>query len=40
VSTYLATNPQDRLSIANDETWWWRGLREDSRFKALVGIKN
>ena len=40
VTTYLATNPQDRASIAADDTWWWRGLREDPRFKALVGIKN
>jgi eukaryotic-like serine/threonine-protein kinase len=40
VSTYLATNPQERPSIANDATWWWQGLREDPRFRALVGIKN
>ena len=40
ISTYLATNPQERPSIANDETWWWRGLRDDSRFRALVGNKN
>jgi serine/threonine-protein kinase len=34
---YLATNPQDRESIARDETWFLRGLRDDPRFKALVG---
>jgi hypothetical protein len=33
---YLATNPQDRESIARDETWFFRGLRDDPRFKALV----
>ena len=33
---YLATNPQDRASIARDETWFFRGLRDDPRFVALV----
>ncbi len=33
---YLATNPQDRASIARDETWFFRGLRKDPRFLALV----
>ena len=36
LATYLATNPQDRATLAKDETWWWRGLRDDPRFKALV----
>jgi TolB-like protein len=34
---YLATNPQDRETLANDQTWWWRGVHEDPRFKQLVG---
>ena len=34
---YLATNPQDRESIALDETWFFKGLRDDPRFKVLVG---
>ena len=34
---FLATNPQDRESIARDETWFYRGLRNDPRFVALVG---
>ncbi len=34
---YLATNPQDRVSIARDETWFFAGLRDDPRFKTLVG---
>ena len=34
---FLATNPQDRESIARDETWFYRGLRDDPRFVALVG---
>jgi len=36
LTVYLATNPQDRATLAKDDTWWWRGLRDDSRFKALV----
>ena len=34
---YLATNPQDRESLARDETWFFKGLRDDPRFVALVG---
>jgi len=37
VGTYLASNPQERVSMAKDQTWWWRGLREDPRFRQLVG---
>jgi tetratricopeptide (TPR) repeat protein len=37
VGVYLAANPQDRASMAKDETWWWDGLRDDPRFKSLVG---
>jgi len=37
LGVYLATNPNDRLGLANDESWWWRGVHEDPRFKALVG---
>ena len=33
---YLATNPQDRINIARDSTWWLRGLRDDPEFKRLV----
>jgi hypothetical protein len=37
---YLATNPQDRSTVAQDDSWWLRGLRDDPRFKQLVGITN
>ena len=33
---YLATNPQDRATIAKDSTWWWRGLRGDPEFERLL----
>ncbi|HEV2672775.1 MAG TPA: serine/threonine-protein kinase [Gemmatimonadales bacterium] len=34
---YLATNPQERASLARDDTWFFKGLRDDPRFVALVG---
>jgi serine/threonine-protein kinase len=37
LSTYLATNPQFRASLARDQTWWFQSIRDDPRFKALVG---
>jgi hypothetical protein len=37
LGTYLAVNPNDRAGLANDESWWWRGVHDDARFKALVG---
>ncbi len=37
LSTYIATNPQFRASLARDQSWWFQELREDPRFKALVG---
>jgi hypothetical protein len=36
---YLATNPQDRVTIARDSTWWWRELRDDPEFKQLIEAK-
>jgi len=36
--TYLQANPQERASIAKDDTWWLRGLRDDPRFRAIVGV--
>ncbi|MGH9258511.1 MAG: hypothetical protein ACRD08_01240, partial [Acidimicrobiales bacterium] len=38
VGEYLATNPQDREGLAKDYTWWFRGLRDDPRFRQLVGL--
>jgi eukaryotic-like serine/threonine-protein kinase len=37
VGMYLATNPQDRETMAKDDSWWWNGIRDDPRFKSLVG---
>jgi hypothetical protein len=37
LSTYIATNPQFRASLARDQTWWFQSIRDDPRFRALVG---
>ncbi len=37
VGLHLAANPQDRATMARDYTWWWAGIRDDPRFKTLVG---
>ena len=38
LSVYLAANPQMRQGMAQDDTWWWRDLRDDPRFKTLIGM--
>ena len=40
LSTYLAANPQLRSSMAKDETWYFRDLRDDPRWRTLVGTPN
>ncbi len=37
LSTYVAANPQFRATMARDEGWWWKDLRDDPRFAALAG---
>ena len=36
LSTYIAANPQMRESMARDQSWWFRDLRDDPRYKALL----
>ncbi len=38
LTTYLATNPEERASLAKDATWWLGDLRSDARFRKLVGL--
>jgi eukaryotic-like serine/threonine-protein kinase len=37
LSTYVAANPQMRASIGKDQTWWFRDLRNNAKFKTLFG---
>ena len=39
LAKYLALNPQERPNVAKDPTWWLNGLRDDPKFKALVGSR-
>ena len=34
---YLAVNPQQRAGMATDQSWWFRSLRTDPRFRQLIG---
>jgi TolB-like protein len=40
LSTYVAANPQMRASIAKDQTWWFRDIRDNARFKSLFAVTN
>jgi tetratricopeptide (TPR) repeat protein len=37
LSTYRATNPQLRESFARDQSWYFRNLRSDPKYQAIVG---
>jgi serine/threonine-protein kinase len=39
-SRFLANNPQTRPYAKLDERWWWDPVRDDPRYKALVGGGN
>ena len=34
---YVAGSPQHRALLAESQSWWWRGLKQDKRFSGLVG---
>lgn len=34
---YMANNPEAREERGKIEYWWWRDLRQDPRYKALIG---
>ena len=40
LGTWLATNPQQRSSLAKDRTWWYKDLHDDARWNQLVGMSN
>ncbi len=37
LNTYVAANPQGREDMAHDQTWYFKELRSDPRWKSLVG---
>ena len=36
---YLVANPKHREGFRKNVHWWWRGLQDDPRFKALIGAR-
>jgi TolB-like protein len=38
LTTYVAANPQVRAGMAKDDTWWFRDLRSDPRWRSLMGL--
>jgi serine/threonine-protein kinase len=39
LSVYLATNPQLREGMAKDDSWYFRDLNQESRYREIVGIR-
>ena len=37
IKQYLALKPEHRQGLAESQSWWWRELRSDPRFRELVG---
>jgi serine/threonine-protein kinase len=37
LTRFLATNTQLRTLLKNDESWWWDSIKDDPKYKALVG---
>ncbi|HSB55688.1 MAG TPA: hypothetical protein VLD58_15110, partial [Gemmatimonadales bacterium] len=36
LGTYLTLHPEHRTGFAQSQSWWWRDLKSDPRFQALV----
>ncbi|MEO8295302.1 MAG: protein kinase [Gemmatimonadota bacterium] len=39
LSIYLATNPQMRQGMARDDSWYFRGLTAEPRYREILGIR-
>ncbi len=37
---YLTLQPDHRRGFRDSQSWWWRGLKSDARFRELVGLRN
>jgi hypothetical protein len=33
---YTAGSPEHRAGLRESQSWWWRSLKDDPRFKAIV----
>ena len=34
---YLVANPDHRVGMANTQSWWWRDIKDDPRYRQMVG---
>jgi len=34
---YLVANPDHRVGMANTQSWWWRDIKNDPRYRQMVG---
>jgi serine/threonine-protein kinase len=39
ITQYLAAHPEHRAGFTKANTWWWRSLQDDPRFKRLVNTE-
>ena len=39
LDVYYTANPHLRASMAQDQSWWWRDLRQDPRYWEVIGAK-
>jgi tetratricopeptide (TPR) repeat protein len=37
---YLTLQPDHRRGFRDSQSWWWRGLKSDPRFREVVGLRN
>ena len=37
MQVYLTSHPEHREGFVKANTWWWRPLQDDPRFRELVG---
>ena len=36
LNRYVSSSPQHRAGLAESQSWWWKGLKQDPRFAELV----
>ena len=37
LAVFYRSNPQLRAGMSRDETWWWKELRRDPRWRSIAG---